>query len=181
MERSGRLTIIVATLLLAGLEPWPCHAQPPGLLPPASPPALSAPLDPGQAVATGAGLKVLPPPGPRTGRRVLLASSAPTVPSAASPPAPTPARDDLAVNRQPAPLEPIDLRTPILVFPAPEDLLDAAAHESSRRRWPIDVAAAFQRPSASTTPLSASAAALAPPAGDLSLRLQPAPLEPTDL
>jgi hypothetical protein len=29
--------------------------------------------------------------------------------------------------------------------------------------------------------MSAAAAALAPPAGDLSLRLKPAPLEPTDL
>ncbi|HZW32577.1 MAG TPA: TolC family protein, partial [Isosphaeraceae bacterium] len=39
----------------------------------------------------------------------------------------------------------------------------------------------FAPPNAPTAPMSPAAAALAPPAGDLSLRLKPAPLEPTDL
>ena len=27
MDRIGRFTVILATLLLAGFEPWPCRAQ----------------------------------------------------------------------------------------------------------------------------------------------------------
>ena len=38
MDRIGRLMVVVATLLLVGFEPWPCHAQPAALPPTSIPP-----------------------------------------------------------------------------------------------------------------------------------------------
>ncbi len=155
MDRIGRVTIILATVVLSWGESFPCRAQPPALLP------------------------------------------------AASRPAPPPARDDQAVKRKPAPLKPAELRLPPLVVPSLEEMLAGAPLGPKDLRFSNKLASAFQlpspstaptalratippprqfgQPSPSTAPMSSSASALAPPSGDLSLRLKPAPLEPTDL
>ena len=155
MDRIGRVTIMFATVLLSWGESFPCRAQPPALLP------------------------------------------------AASRPAPLPARDDQAVKRKPAPLKPTELRLPPLVVPSLEEMLAGAPLGPKDLRFSNNLASAFQlpsqstaptapratippprqfgQPSPSTPPTSSSASALAPPSGDLSLRLKPAPLEPTDL
>jgi outer membrane protein TolC len=110
----------------------------------------------------------------------LLASSSPAALAATS--APTrPLGGDPAALRQLAPSESPPLGMPVLLVPALEDLFHAPPPEASHRRMPIDVAAAFQVGTEPSAALSPAAAALAPPAGDLSLRLKPAPLEPTDL
>jgi len=156
MDRIGRVTIMFATVLLSWGESFPCRAQPPALLPAASRPA--------------------PPP---------------------------PARDDQAVKRKPAPLKPTELRLPPLVVPSLQEMLAGAPLGPKDLRFSNDLASAFQlpsewtpptapratippprqfgQPSPSTAPTSSSASALAPPSGDPSLRLKPAPLEPTDL
>ena len=155
MDRIGRVTIMFATVLLSRGESFPCLAQPPALLP------------------------------------------------AASRPAPPPARDDQAVKRKPAPLKPTELRLPPLVVPSLEEMLAGAPLGPKDLRFSNNLASAFQlpsestsptapratippprqfgQPSPSTAPMSSSASALAPPSGDPSLRLKPAPLEPTDL
>src|SRR5271166_4118481 len=154
MDRIGRVTIILATLLLSWGESFPCRAQPPALLP------------------------------------------------AASRPAPPPARDDQAVKRKRAPLKPAELNLPPLVVPSLEEMLAGAPLGPKDLRFSNNLASAFQLPSQSTAPTApraiippprqfgqpsqstaptSSASALAPPSGDPSLRLEPAPLEPTDL
>jgi outer membrane protein TolC len=156
MDRIGRVTIMFATVLLSWGESFPCRAQPPALPPAASRPA--------------------PPP---------------------------PARDDQAVKRKPAPLKPTELRLPPLVVPSLQEMLAGAPLGPKDLRFSNNLASAFQlpsqstsptapratippprqfgQPSPSTAPMSAAASALAPPSGDPSLRLKPAPLEPTDL
>ena len=154
MDRIGRVTIIFATVLLSWGESFPCRAQPPALLP------------------------------------------------AASRPAPPPARDDQAMKRKPAPLQ---ADRTALTAPC-----RSVAGRDARRLAPwaegsslfeqsrlclstaerIDLADGaratippprqFGQPNPSTAP-SSSPSALAPPSGDPSLRLKPAPLEPTDL
>jgi len=155
MDRIGRFTVILATLLLPVFEPWPCSAQPSAL------PATS-----------------IPPPRPGS--------------------------DFGALGRKRAPLEPTDLGSPILVFPALEDLLEAATREPTVHRLPIDFGTAFRLPSQSTAPPATAPRATIPPprpfrqpspstaplpaeasapessAGDPSWTLKPAPLEPTD-
>jgi len=155
MDRIGGFTVILATLLLFGFEPWPCRAQ----------------------------LWALP---------------------AASIPPPRPGSDFGAMERRLAPLAPTDLRSPVLVFPTLEDLLEAAARAPTDLRLPINFATAlrqasqstsptatppqstilsprqFGQPSPSAAPLPAAASAPAPPADDASWRLKPAPLESTD-
>ena len=154
MDRIGRVTIMFATMLLSWGESFPCRAQPPALLP------------------------------------------------AASRPAPLSARDDQAVKRKPAPLKPTELRLPPVVVPSLEEMLAGAMREPTVLRLPIDFAGfrlpsqstsptasratippprQFGQPSQSTAPTSSSASAPAPPSGDPTLRLKPAPLEPTDL
>ena len=155
MDRIGRLTVVVATLLLVGFEPWPCYAQPAAL------PANSIPQ-------------------------------------------PRPGRDRGAMEGKLVPVEPTDLRSPILVSPALEDLLEAAAREPTDRCLSINFATAFRPPGESTSPtkpratippprpfgqrstLTAAASPLADPAmtpatSDLVARLKRAPLESTDL
>ncbi|MGB2608287.1 MAG: TolC family protein, partial [Isosphaeraceae bacterium] len=120
---------------------------------------------------------------------------------AASRPAPPPARDDQAVKRKRAPLKPAELRLPPLVVPSLEQMLAGAPLGPKDLRFSNTLASAFQLPSPSTAPTApratippprqfgqsnpstppSSASVLAPPSGDLSLRLKPAPLEPTDL
>ena len=106
------------------------------------------------------------------------------------------------MKRKPAPLKPTELRLPPLVVPSLEEMLAGATREPTVLRLPIDFAAfqlpsqstspttpratippprQFGQPSQSTAPTSSSASALAPPSGAPSLRLKPAPLEPTDL
>jgi len=155
MDRIGRVTIMFATVLLSWGESFPCRAQPPALLP------------------------------------------------AASRPAPLTARDDQAVKRKPAPLKPTELRLPPLVVPSLEEMLAGSPLGPKDLRSSNTLASAFQlpseatsptapratippprqfgQPSPSTAPMSSSASALAPPSGDPTLRLKPAPLEPTDL
>jgi len=155
MDRIGRVTIMFATVLLSWGESFPCRAQPPAL------------------------------------------------PLAASRPAPPPASDDQAVKRKPAPLKPTELRLPPLVVPSLQEMLAGAPLGPKDLRFSNNLASAFQlpsqstsptapratippprqfgQPSPSTPPTSSSASALAPPSGDPSLRLKPAPLEPTDL
>src|SRR5271166_232899 len=154
MDRIGRVTIILATLLLSWGESFPCRAQPPALLP------------------------------------------------AASRPAPPPARDDQAVKRKRAPLKPAELNLPPLVVPSLEEMLAGAPLGPKDLRFSNNLASAFQLPSQSTAPTApratippprqfrqpspstaptSSASALAPPSGDPTLRIKPAPLEPTDL
>ena len=151
MDRIGRFTVIVATLLLAGFEPWPCHAQPSAL------PATS-----------------IPPPRPGS--------------------------DFGAMERKRIALEPTDLRSPILVFPALEDLLEAAAREPADPRLSINFATAFDCPrstSARSQPAHRRPPTLPPTSrycassprrsghdasdGDPFARLKRAPLEPTDV
>ena len=155
MDRIGRLTVVVATLLLVGFEPWPCYAQPAAL------PATS-----------------IPPP--------------------------RPGGDVGAVERKLIAVEPTDLRSPVLVSPALEDLLEAAAREPTDRCLSINFATAFRpprewtsttkpratipppRPFGQRSALTASSSPLADPAvtpatSDLVARLKRAPLEPTDL
>ena len=152
MDRIGRLTVVVATLLLVGFEPWPCHAQP----------------------------------------------------AATSIPPPRPGGDFGAVERKLAALQPTELRSPILVSPALEDLLAAAAREPTDRCLSINFAAAFRPPSESTAPTAPRATippprpfgqqnpvtarssspadpAVAPATADLVARLKQAPLESTDV
>jgi outer membrane protein TolC len=154
MDRISRLTVVIATLLLVGFEPWPCYAQPAAL------PATS-----------------IPPP--------------------------RPGRDVASMERKLVAVEPTDLRSPILVSPALEDLLEAAAREPTDRSLSISFATVFRPPGESTTtkpratippprpfgqrsPLTASSSPLADPAvapatSDLAARLKSAPLEPTDV
>ena len=153
MDRIGRVTIMFATVLLSWGEPFPCRAQPPALPHPPIPP-------------------------------------------------PRPASDFGATKRKPAPLKPTELRLPPLVVPSLEEMLAGAPLGPKDLRFsntsrlclstaePIDRAdgarATIPPPrqfgqSNPSTPPSSSASALAPPSGDLSLRLKPAPLEPTDL
>ena len=153
MDRIGRFTVVVAILLLAEREPWPCRAQQ-SILPATSIP----PTRPGAQVGT--------------------------------------------IARQPAPIEPSDLITPVLVFPSLEDRLQAAAREPSDRRFPSDFATPPHLPSQSTTrmarrvaippprpfvrqgpPAGPGSVAAAPPvslAGDPFAKLKRAPLETTD-
>src|SRR5271157_5873822 len=154
MDRIGRVTIMFATVLLSWGESFPCRAQPPALLP------------------------------------------------AAARPAPPPARDDQAVKRKPAPLRPTELRISPLVVPSLEEMLTGAPLGPKDLHFSNNLASAFQLPSQSTSPTApratippprqfghpspstaptSSASALAPPSGDPTLRIKPAPLEPTDL
>jgi outer membrane protein TolC len=154
MDRIGRVTIMFATVLLSWGESFLCRAQPPALLP------------------------------------------------AASRPAPLTARDDQAVKRKRAPLKPAELRLPPLVVPSLEEMLAGAPLGPKDLRFSNNLASAFQLPSQSTAPTAprvtippprqfrqpspstaptSSASALAPPSGDPTLRIKPAPLEPTDL
>ena len=156
MEQRGRLTIVLATLLVFSLETWSCRAQPP-----ARPPA-TAPL----------------------------------------------ASDDQAVTPKPAPLESIDLPSDRLrdVFSSagrisltdrrrhPDHSAGAEPGSTSRpsrrpcprRRRPSPRSAIppprqFGQPSPSTTPTpprGVGPGAAARPT--LSVKLKPAPLEPTD-
>ncbi len=154
MDRIGRLTVVVATLLLVGFEPRPCRAQPAAL------PATS-----------------IPPP--------------------------RPGRDFGAMERKLAALQPTELRSPILVSPALEDLLAAAAREPTDRCLSINFAAAFRPPNESTAPTAPGATippprpfgqqrplttrpapadpAVTPATSDLVARLKQAPLESTDV
>jgi outer membrane protein TolC len=152
MDRIGRFTVILATLLLPGFEPWPCRAQ----------------------------------------------SSAPT---ARSIPPPRSGSDFGAIEQKRSALEPTDLRSPILVFPALEDLLVAAAREPADPRSPINFGTDFRPPSQSVSPTATpSRPALPPPrrlllpsestaplsaapapAGDPFARLKSAPLHPNDV
>ncbi|HEX3447177.1 MAG TPA: hypothetical protein VHS97_02935 [Isosphaeraceae bacterium] len=162
MERSGRSTFVLATLLMYSLATWSCRAQ------------------------------------------------YPAVPLATSVPTPRSARDDQAVKRVPMPPESIDLRHPIdfaTYFrvpgestsptataprtspPAPNPVRLAvyseplAAPAAVPPRSAIPTPRQFGQPSPSTTPTPTPAPAsdLAPPLGDLSMRLKSAPLEPTDV
>jgi outer membrane protein TolC len=121
---------------------------------------------------------------------------------ATSIPPPRPGSEFGAIERKRAPLEPTGLRSPILVFPALEDLLEAAAREPTDVRLPINCATAFRLPSQSTSPtapratvppprqfgqsspltapLSPADSPLASPVGNPSWRLKSVPLEPTD-
>src|SRR5262249_6312961 len=123
-------------------------------------------------------------------------------PRAEAPAAP-PARDGQAANRKPGSLESIDLRHPInfaaafqLPSQSPGPMAPATRFSvrtpdregSAAQPEPLPVPAPPRVPgpgsgpaprvTESSTSLSAAAEALAPPAGDLSLRLKPAPLEP---
>ena len=167
MARLGKSAIILAAMLVAWFEPLPCRAQPPA----------------------------------------LPATSIPALPATSIPP-PRPGSDLGAMKTKPAPLESIDLRYPInfgtyfrlpsestsptatapqAPLPAPRRVGLAAQPEplpapmSTKPRATIPPPRQFEQPSQSTAPWSAAASALAPPAGDLSLRLKPAPLESTDL
>src|SRR5208337_2707111 len=102
------------------------------------------------------------------------------LPAASRPAPPPPARDDQAVKRKPAPLKPTELRLSPLVVPSLQEMLAGAPLGPKDLRFSNNLASAFQLPSEWTPPTSSSASALAPPSGDPSLRLKPAPLEPTD-
>jgi outer membrane protein TolC len=142
-----------------------------------------------------------------------------------------PAAGQPRLRPESAPLAPTESSFSTPVFPALEDLLDAASRGPAHIHFPLDGPTAFQRgdgsieststalrfplqsadrvglgaqpeplpsrtstgPRTSVPPprpfaapvqppgsMSIAAAALAPPGGDLSLRLKPAPLEPTD-
>jgi len=153
MDRIGRVTIILATVLLSWGESFPCRAQPPALPHPPIPP-------------------------------------------------PRPASDFGATERKRAPLKPAELRLPPLVVPSLEEMLAGAPLGPKDLRFSNNLASAFQLPSQSTAPTApratippprqfrqpspstaptSSASALAPPSGDPTLRIKPAPLEPTDL
>jgi outer membrane protein TolC len=153
MDRIRGFTVILATLLLFGFEPWPCRAQHSAL------PATS-----------------IPPPRPGS--------------------------DFGVTERRHAPLAPTGLRSQVLVSPALEDLLQAAAREPTDRRLAISLGVAFQDgsqstatpdresmppprrsvlPSESTAARPAGALDPAQPVGDLFWAIRPVPLEPTDL
>ena len=108
------------------------------------------------------------------------------------------------MERKHAAVEPTDLRSPILVSPALEDLLEAAAREPTDRCVSINFATAFRPPGESTSPTehranippprpfgqrspsTASSSPLADPAvtpatSDPVASLKRAPLEPTDV
>ncbi len=152
MDRIGRFTVILATLLFPGFGPWPCRAQP-------LPPRASS----------------IPPPRPGS---------------------------DFAVIEQKRPaLEPTDLRSGILEFPAIEDVLETAAREPADPRLPIGFGAAFQPPSQSALPTPTARRAAVPPPRHVTLpgesttplsadplpvsdpfaRLRSSPLDPDDL
>ncbi len=102
----------------------------------------------------------------------------------------------MALDRKHAAREATDIRDPILVIPALEDLLKAAAREQADPRLPINFATAFRPPNQSIAPTAPprrghppppraismpGESTVPPPAGDPFARLKPAPLEPTDV
>jgi outer membrane protein TolC len=146
MDRIGRFTVILATLLLPECEPWPCRAQ-------NSPP-----------VATS-----IPPP--RTRSKIEATERKLSVP------------------------ESTDLHSSILVIPALEDLLEAAARGPADPRLPSSFATDSRQPSQSASPTSTPRRRVLPPprpvpipgesttslpVGQLA-KLKRAPLEPTDV
>jgi outer membrane protein TolC len=160
MELSGRSTFVLTTLVMYSLATWSCRAQ------------------------------------------------SPAVPLATSAPARSAARDDQAVKRVPMPPESIDLRHPIdfatyfrvpgestsptataprTTPPAPNPVRLAVYSEplpapaAVPPRSAIPTPRQLGQPSPSTTPTPTPASDLAPPLGDLSMRLKSAPLEPTDV
>ena len=107
------------------------------------------------------------------------------------------------IERQPAPIEPSDLNSAILVFPSLEDRLEAAARAPNDLRVPSNFATPLRLPTESASgiarraaippprpfgqqgpPPGPGSAALSPPVspvGDPFARLKRAPLEPTDV
>jgi outer membrane protein TolC len=123
------------------------------------------------------------------------------LPATSIPPRPTDAEVG-TFERQPTPIEPSELSSPILVFPSLEDRLQAAARAPSDLRLPNNFATPPHSPSQSATakarrvaippprpfgrqgpPAGPGSVAAAPPvslAGDPFAKLKRAPLEPTD-
>ena len=160
MARSAwSLSSLVAVLLFCA-EPAPCAAQPP-LSPPVPSPPANAPARDAQAVQPQPASRL-----PIDLRRPINFAAAFQVPSPSTgsattqPTVPVPAPSRAGTTAQPQPL------------PLPEPALP---------RVPQPGLPPTPRATEPAVGLSPAAAALAPPAGDLSLRLKPAPLEPNDL
>ncbi len=160
MARSTWLPIPIVAMLLFCAEPAPCAAQPPGAAAMTSPPANPAARD-AQAVQPQPTSRLpIDLRRPISFAATFQAPSPAIGPAAARPPArvPAPSGTGPAAQPQPVPL-------PATTFP----------------RVPGPGSVPGPQVTEPSAALSAAAAALAPPAGDLSLRLKPAPLEATDL
>ena len=160
MERSGRLTIVLATLLVSSLETWSCRAQSPAL-----------------PLATTV-------PAPRSARDDQAVKRKPTPLESIDLRHPT---DFATIFRVPGESTVPDSNGARTTLPAPNPVRRRGPTRSRRprRRRPprsaIPPPRQFGQPSPSTTPTPAPASDLAPPLGDLSVNLKSAPLEPTDV
>jgi outer membrane protein TolC len=154
MDRIGRLTVVVATLLLVGFEPWPCHAQSLAL------PASSIPPPrPGRAVgATERKLVALEPSDLRSPFLV------------------TPALEDLLAA---AAREPTDRCLSINFVTAFRPPGESTSPTKPSATIPPPRPFGQQRPF--TTRPAPADAAVAPATADLVARLKQAPLESTDV
>ena len=153
MDRIGRVTIMFATVLLSWGESFPCRAQPPAL-----PHGGATPGLPGRRATRGHEAEARAAQADRTALTAPCRSVA--------------GRD--ARRRAPwAEGSSLFEHSRLCLSTAePIDRADGA-------RATIPPPRQFGQSNPSTPPSSASV--LAPPSGDLSLRLKPAPLEPTDL